>query len=276
MRKTPLPSIAGLMLITLALVPRMALADDFITWFADPDSGCRAAVTGTPPRNLGMTWKGNCVDGKIDGRGILEWSLDGQRLSRWEGSFKAGSAEGLLIDDGPSRRSEAWYREGRQSGRCVIDYKNGRRYDGQCVDEKPEGRGRMKLIGGDLYEGDFHDGQFHGRGIYRWASGEFYEGDWVEGNRTGRGRTVWPDGRWHEGEYRNDKRDGEGQMVFANGAWHRGNYRDGYPDGYGTYVGATAEGVVLEATGDWISGCLSTPQGTKASVLRSRADCYFD
>lgn len=62
-----------------------------------------------------------------------------------------------------------------------IEY-SGRIYDGDVVNDRPEGRGVLTLDDGDRYEGEFHEGRCHGKGVFvNEKTGIHQEGTWVNG-----------------------------------------------------------------------------------------------
>lgn len=66
-------------------------------------------------------------------------------------------------------------------------YKNGDRYDGLWLDDKPHGEGRMIYANGDVYEGMWFMGKRSGYGVLTKRNGDHFEGHWVNDMREGQG-----------------------------------------------------------------------------------------
>lgn len=262
-------------LLILIFTAGPALAQDTPTFYADAVSGCQVGTL-LPSAGLSVRWLGPCVDGKAEGRGIAEWSENGQLVSRSDGTYRGGVRHGRALITFPDgkQRTEAEFSDGRMVGHCVIRYSSGARYDGQCTDNQKSGRGRLQFASGDIYEGEFRNDKFHGQGVYLWKNGQLYEGGWANDSKSGSGRMVYPDGAWFVGNYRDDKRDGEGQYVSANGGYYRGNFRDNFADGQGTYVGVTNRGTPWVWSGQWRRGCFRSDGGNFAFDTTAAA-CGF-
>jgi hypothetical protein len=59
-------------------------------WSRDDKSGC--AVEG--PLFQGVSWSGECTDGKASGEGVLEFDSDGRRRFGWKGKMIQGRRDG--------------------------------------------------------------------------------------------------------------------------------------------------------------------------------------
>ena len=145
-----------------------------------------------------------------------------------------------------------------REGLGVMEYDNGRVYEGHWKDDLRTGAGYEIYANGNFYRGEFLNGKAHGKGYYKWANGEYYDGHWDQGQKEGYGEWLSHDGEtyighWKEGKasgtgcytWKNgDKYDGEwlqclkhgkGQDLFANGDSYTGQYRYGKPWGIGVY-----------------------------------------
>jgi hypothetical protein len=101
-----------------------------------------------------------------------------------------------------------------------------------------------------VYEGDVVNGKPHGRGKMKYSDGDVYEGDWKNGERHGKGTYKWTDGRVYVGDCKDDLRSGKGVMTYANGDIYDGDWKDGKKHGKGSFT--TKNGDVK--TGDWFNG----------------------
>jgi hypothetical protein len=210
------------------------------------------ALAGAPDAvtSDGGRYFGPLVDGKLHGRGRIEWSNG----ARYEGDF----AHGLM--HGRGRRQygngtvyEGNFRDGLASGQGEVRYKNGRAYRGEFARGDFHGKGRFEYPGGDVYEGDFEKGEFtgngrhtrkdgssyeggfrewkyHGRGRYADPSGTTYEGDFVNGTLEGRGK-VTSRVSTYEGELKRWQYHGRGVLRYANGEVQEGSFEHGFFQG---------------------------------------------
>jgi antitoxin component YwqK of YwqJK toxin-antitoxin module len=74
----------------------------------------------------------------------------------------------------------------------------------ESVISKPTGE-KLIFEDGSVDEGDFVDGKFHGKGKITYADGRVDEGDYSNDKKNGQGKMTYPDGKVEEGEWK----DGE-------------------------------------------------------------------
>lgn len=119
----------------------------------------------------------------------------------------------------------------------VVNYKDGRVYEGYIKGGKKTGQGRLKFVNGDVYDGEWQNNEREGIGKYIWGSGAVYEGDYDDNSRNGTGKYVFPDGKVYEGEFDNGARTGEATMKYPNGDFYRGEFLNGVRHGKGEFKG---------------------------------------
>ena len=68
---------------------------------------------------------------------------------------------------------------------------------------------------GNTYQGDLIDGKMQGKGRLTFPNGKIYEGDFVDGISQGEGKLIYPDGSVYEGGFKNNKFEGKGKYSFA-------------------------------------------------------------
>ena len=68
-------------------------------------------------------------------------------------------------------------------GAGIFTWPDGRKYDGQYLDDKKHGYGIFEWPDGRKYKGNWINGKQHGRGIYVANNGMEREGEWNEGKR---------------------------------------------------------------------------------------------
>lgn len=144
-------------------------------WVVDTRSGCWL-WNGGPPQDIAVSWSGGCgPDGPASGKGVVEWTFDGGKVSRFEGEMKLG----------------------RATGRGTFTWPNGSRYDGDWKDGMRTGEGTIVWFRGDQYEGGWLNGNRSGQGTYTFANGS-YVGEWTDDRPNGQGEAVL-DGESYKG-----------------------------------------------------------------------------
>lgn len=95
-------------------------------------------------------------------------------------------------------------------GTGVMEYDNGRVYEGEWKEDLRNGSGYELYANGNNYLGEFKSGKADGRGVYNWANGEFYNGDWVQGQKHGYGEWKSSDSETYIGYWKEGKASGQG------------------------------------------------------------------
>lgn len=79
------------------------------------------------------------------------------------------------------------------NGLGVLTFQNGEfRYEGNWLNDKPNGPGKEYYKDGSRFEGSFLDGNKSGNGRYTWKDGSSYDGNFVNGLMEGYGVQVLP------------------------------------------------------------------------------------
>jgi hypothetical protein len=125
------------------------------TWIIDTKSGCEV-WNPNPQLDESVSWLGSCVNGRAEGRGIAQWSRNGN----------------------PSETDEGEWGNGRQVKEGTQLWSSGR-YDGELSDGEPNGHGVLTLQK-LRYEGDFRNGRPNGIGTLT-TGGETVRGTWKDG-----------------------------------------------------------------------------------------------
>ncbi len=121
----------------------------------------------------------------------------------------------------------------------------------RTIAASPSGPSTRVLADGSQYQGDLLNGKLHGKGRLVSPTLGTYEGDFVNGSRQGKGDLRWPNGDQYIGEFKQDKPSGQGTMRFANGDVYVGALEDGAFSGIGrlnmpsgfSYEGAFVNGI---------------------------------
>ena len=76
------------------------------------------------------------------------------------------------------------------------------KYEGETINEEPNGIGTLIYPGGHKYEGDWKDGEQYGRGIFTWSDGRKYKGMFRDGKPYGQGTYTNLDGTKNLGKWK--------------------------------------------------------------------------
>lgn len=136
-------------------------------------------------------------------------------------------------------------------------------YDGDWVDDKIQGNGKMIYdedrhdLGYSEYNGEWMNGLPNGKGIMKFADEvSEYNGDWVNGKMEGKGKMKYdPDSELNEedqyleydGDWVDGKKEGWGKMTFLDGRVFEENWEDDKPD----IAHALEQGGLESFEGDW-------------------------
>jgi radial spoke head protein 1 len=124
----------------------------------------------------------------------------------------------------PTVKYEGQYVEGKKSGIGKLLLPNGEKYHGMWANDKFHGEGTYYYSSGDIYSGNWNRGVKHGQGVFistkddsqlvgQWEKGAFVAGTW-----------IWKDGTsWH-GPFKDGKPLGKGVFYFPNGMSQEGEY----------------------------------------------------
>jgi len=139
----------------------------------------------------------------------------------------------LKLDDGTY---EGEIVNGKPHGKGKLTYSDGDVYEGDWVDGERTGKGKMtyaddKVYDRYVYEGDWVNDEPNGKGKMTWADDDVYdryvyEGDFVDGKLNGKGKMTWTDGRVYEGDFVDGKLNGKGKMTWADGRVYEGDFVD--------------------------------------------------
>lgn len=89
--------------------------------------------------------------------------------------------------------------------KTTLKYQNGDIYEGEVVNNIPNGKGKYTYANGSIYDGNWTNGKFDGKGKFTANNGAYYDGEWKNGLREGKGKTV----------------DGNGKLLYE-GIWING------------------------------------------------------
>ena len=136
----------------------------------------------------------------------------------------------------PAEQEVKTYDPVTKTGYHAETYANGERYEGDFVNGKRHGSGRMEYANGDVYVGEYKEGKRHGQGTMTYAAGSEYSGSWENSVKSGKGRFTQANGEVYEGDFSGGTFDGIGTYTFKNGNLYIGDWKAGKRDGKGVLV----------------------------------------
>lgn len=282
--------------ITLELIERLTGEHPatIAQWYRVDDQDCEV-WNSFPAAQETIKWSGGCVDGKVDGSGVLtrNFVANGEaKQATYEGDLLEGKLHGhgiyLFANGG---RFEGEYSDSKRHGRGILTNADGTRYDGEWYQGNRHGQGALAFTDGTSYEGEFRGDKLHGDGVYTFADGTRYEGGFHADLFNGEGVLVFANGNRYDGEFRQDKKHGQGVFIYAGGNRYEGEFRDDFFNGQGVLILANGnryegifrdgrphgQGIGIGADGTRFSGedgCL-TSGSFRWAVGRSEESCGF-
>ena len=128
-------------------------------------------------------------------------------------------------------------REG--SGRITFPNKKSIFYIGQYKNDVGNGKGKEFYENGNVaYEGDFVNNNRQGYGKEYYENGKLkYEGNFFNDKYEGNGKYYYEDGNSYDGQWSNDKRNGKGKLLDKNkNTIYEGDFAADKYEGFGKYT----------------------------------------
>ena len=181
-----------------------------------------------------------------------EFTWQDENGDTYTGYRQAGMLEGYGIKTASDGKYtyEGEFVNGKYEGNGKLTYTNGDYYEGTFVnDEFTTGKVRKSYLG-DVYEGTWKNGH-RSRGTLTYSNGDVYKGTFKEDDTRKKGTLTYSSGAVYEGRFSNDKfNTKKGKYTWANGDVYEGTFKDGKCTGKGKFT--WAEGDVYE--GDFVDG----------------------
>ncbi|XP_011499590.1 PREDICTED: alsin [Ceratosolen solmsi marchali] len=106
-----------------------------------------------------------------------------------------------------------------------------------------------------IYNGQWLNGKLHGSGKLEWADNRMYVGQFHKGAIHGTGRMEMPLQGVYEGQWKDGQQNGYGIMNYINGDIYEGYFKDGLPHGHGMKKdGHFMASVASVYIGEWFCG----------------------
>ena len=138
-----------------------------------------------------------------------------------------------LIEWADGRKYEGQFQDGIRFGQGVMTFADGSVYDGNWIDGNRSGMGTLTLAEGGKYTGLFQDNLRHGRGTMERPNGEKFSGEWVQHQMHGKGTLTFLDGSTFDGEFVRGFMCGRGQYSHDNGKQYIGEWSQDKRHGHG-------------------------------------------
>jgi hypothetical protein len=118
-------------------------------------------------------------------------------------------------------------------------------YEGNFVNDKRHGNGKLIENNGDTYDGNFENDKKHGFGILISPNYFKYEGGFENDKISGNGKFIWfTNGNMYEGGFINGKQYGNGKYTLSNGDFYEGYFNGSIKNGI--FILKTLNGDIYE------------------------------
>ncbi len=109
-------------------------------------------------------------------------------------------------------------------------------YEGDVINSRKNGYGKIVYNDGCIFKGNFKDDLFDGFGKYTCKLYN-YEGEYVCGKKCGKGKeSNLVKNTQYEGDFKDDKKNGFGEEKSSDGTIYRGEFKDDLKHGKGTLI----------------------------------------
>jgi hypothetical protein len=206
----------------------------------------------------GDVYKGDFVNNKYHGRGKYYFSNGDIKDALWEN----GVSTKQISYEFASKKKIGCISGNCQNGRGKYIFKNAV-YEGDFINGKIHGEGKMIYSNGDIYIGQFSNAQRSGYGSYIHANGKKYNGDWLNNKWEGFGDFYFLDGRHYEGSFADGEISGQGTMHFPNGDVYFGSFLKNQFHGAGFYHYSNG----MEKIGIWENGYFKEALNNTSTIV---------
>ena len=172
----------------------------------------------------GNYYKGELKEGKFEGKGEIFVKDKSKYIGTFMDDYPNGN--GILENYENSTKYNGDILNGKKEGKGKLEYKDGTIYEGDFKNDVYEGNGKLIFPNGRKYEGEFHDGKIKGKGKFTWEDGKIYEGEYEDFMKKGFGKFYWNENKYYSGQWLNNKQHGKGTIHY-DGKEINGTFRFG-------------------------------------------------
>jgi len=227
--------------LILVLLAGTAYGQPSSNWIQDKTTGCNT-FNPFPNSEESIQITGNCVNGYLEGQGVVIWFESGEFAAREEGFYIQGKRNGdgvYALANGSTHVGE--YKDGISNGQGILTWPNGNKYVGEFKDGLRNGQATLTYSNGDKYVGEFRNDKIQGQGVYYYLAdnqfkGDKYIGEFRDGTMHGHGTYAYFNGDKYVGEFKEWLFIGLGTYTFADGSKYVGEFKDSSYNGQGIFT----------------------------------------
>ena len=139
--------------------------------------------TGEETRSAEFQYKGEFLDGKRHGLGVMSVLHPNFNGDKYVGEWKAGKRDGqgtYTFANGNKYVGE--FKDGRYNGQGTYTFASGEKFIGEFKDGKRNGQGTNTLANGNKYVGEYKDDKRNGQGTFYSNGSIINQGIWADDN----------------------------------------------------------------------------------------------
>ena len=171
-------------------------------------------------------------------------TCDNIKLNHVDFTFEGSIIDGEFSGNGVLKNNDKYdgeFLNNKKHGKGKMIYKNGDIYEGIWNNDCCEGYCEITYNNGDIYKGYLNNNKYNGNGIMIYKNGSIYNGEWVNNHKHGQGIMDYENGNTYNGKWINNKKHGKGNMIYENGDTYDGEWLDDIKYGKGIYTFANKD-----------------------------------
>ena len=217
-------------------------------------------VEGRSTFSDGSSYEGEYKNYQHHGYGERYWPKGGSYKGRWKNGKQHG--KGVQIYKGMEDvgiwviKYDGQFLEDKPNGNASITYSDGSSYKGKVTDGDRDGYGEYIYPDREsTYKGYWKENKLHGSGVQQLANGTIIDGYWKESLLDGFVKITYENGRTFNGVFKNNKKNGYGEEILKDmSSGYKGQFKDDVWHGQGellfydgsTYIGTFKEGLITK------------------------------
>lgn len=190
------------------------------------------------------TYQGQYLNGQRCGLGQLIQEDGSMYTGNWE--YDKMQGQGIYIFSNGSILM-GYFLNNKLTGKGkIIDTKTSTYYEGEILQNRRQGQGKMEYKDGSVYFGEFKDNLKNGHGKFQFKDKSIYRGSFIKDKIEGYGKLdhnilgelVYEDGRYYKGQYKDSIKHGKGSQLLKEGVYYEGDFNYGKKEGKGVLIWA--------------------------------------